>query len=159
MNQVNLTMMNIFGYTFNLYAVAISVFFLAFVIGLWRAQKAQHLNWLDMLTRDGTKVSTTKVLQLLGGVVATWIVIKMTLQEKLTWDMFAIYLGYVASIDGYSKLIMAKYGAARSDDSSVAFEPGPVDTIRKPRKPLQVPQNNTQDEEVDVPLGGAKTPE
>ena len=157
MNQVNLTMLNIFGYTINLYAVTITVFFAAFVIGLWRAQRAQHLNWLDMLTRDGTKVSTTKVLQLLGGVVATWIVIKLTLQEKLTWDIFAIYLGYVASIDGYSKLLMAKYGAARSDDSSVPFEPGPIHEPRKPRKPLQVPVS--QDEDVDLPPGGAKTPE
>lgn len=157
MGQVNLTMLTFFGYTFNLYAVAISVFFAAFVIGLWRAQRAEHLNWLDMITRDGTKVSTTKILQLLGGVVATWIVIKMTLQEKLTWDIFAIYLGYVASIDGYSKLLMAKYGAARSDDSNVPFETGPVYEPRKPRKPLQVPVSQVEDD--DIPLGGAKTPE
>jgi hypothetical protein len=75
-----------------------------------------------MLTRDGTKVSATKVLQLVGGVVGTWIIVQVTLRGELTWDLFAIYLSYVASIDGFSKFIMAKYGAQGSDDSSVPYK-------------------------------------
>jgi hypothetical protein len=74
---------------------------------------------MDMITRDGTKISATKILQLVGGFVGTFIVIKLTLQGQLDWDIFAIYLGYVASIDGFSKLVMAKYGARASDDSAV----------------------------------------
>ena len=92
-----------------------------------------------MITRDGTKVSTTKILQLVGGVVGTFIIIKVTLQGTLTWDLFAIYLSYVASIDGFSKLIMAKYGAAGSDDSAVPFkkaeppaEPAPPPVVAPP---------------------------
>lgn len=109
------------GFSFNVYGAMLFILFLLFAAGLWRAQIKGKLDWTDMITRDGTKVSTTKILQLVGGVVGTWIIVQVTMQEKLTWDLFAIYLGYVASIDGYSKLIMAKYGAAGSDDSNVPY--------------------------------------
>lgn len=116
------SMVNIMGQDFNIYGIIITLFLAVFLIALFRAQKSRDLDWLDMITRDGTKVSTTKILQLIGGVVGTWIVIKLTLQGALDWDIFAIYLGYVASIDGFSKLVMAKYGAAGSDDSKVSYE-------------------------------------
>lgn len=118
---MQMSMVNVFGYDINIYAFILIIFFAIFLVALWRAQKAKRLDWLDMLTRDGTKVSTTKILQLVGGVVGTWIITKVTLQGELTWDLFAIYLAYVASIDGFSKLIMAKYGAAGSDDSKVPY--------------------------------------
>lgn len=120
------SMVNIMGYDINIFGAVILILLGLFLIALFRAQKAKRLDWLDMLTRDGSKVSTTKVLQLVGGVIGSWIMIKVTLQNTLTWDLFAIYLGYVASVDGFSKLIMAKYGAAGSDDSSVPYKK-PVD--------------------------------
>ena len=89
---------------------------LVFLVAVYRAQKANRFDWMDMITRDGTKVSATKMLQLVGGVVGTWIVVKLTLQGNLDWDIFAIYLSYVASIDGFSKFITAKYGAQASDE-------------------------------------------
>ena len=110
------------NFVVNFYAISILVVVILFLFALWREQRSKRLDWLDMLTRDGTKVSTTKILQLIGGVVGTWIIIQVTLQNKLTWDLFAIYLTYVASIDGYSKFIMAKYGASGSDDSRVPFK-------------------------------------
>lgn len=110
------------NFVVNFYAISILVVVILFLYALWREQRSKRLDWLDMLTRDGTKVSTTKILQLIGGVVGTWIIIQVTLQHKLTWDLFAIYLTYVASIDGYSKFIMAKYGASGSDDSKVPFK-------------------------------------
>lgn len=114
-------MVTVMGFTFNVYGAMLLIFFLFFMAALWRAQRKGLLDWTDMITRDGTKVSTTKILQLVGGIVGTWIMVQMTLQEKLTWDLFAIYLGYVASIDGFAKLVMAKYGASASDDSHVPF--------------------------------------
>ena len=124
------------NFVVNFYAISILVVVILFLYALWREQRSKRLDWLDMLTRDGTKVSTTKILQLIGGVVGTWIIIQVTLQQKLTWDLFAIYLTYVASIDGYSKFIMAKYGASGSDDSKVPFkknndEPDQVDGDKK----------------------------
>lgn len=114
-------MIELFGLQFNMYALTIIIMLFVFLFLLFKAQRARRLDWMDMITRDGTKVSTTKILQLVGGVVGTWIVIKMTIQGVLSWDMYAIYLGYVASVDGFSKLIMAKYGAQGSDDSHVPF--------------------------------------
>ena len=122
---VEQSMVNIFGYDINIYGAVLVLFLGIFLIALWKAQKAKRLDWLDMLTRDGTKVSTTKILQLVGGAVATWVITKVTLQCDLTWDLFAIYLAYVASIDGFSKLIMAKYGAEGSDDSKMPYKRRP----------------------------------
>lgn len=113
---MNTSMVTIMGYTFNIYGALLGGLLLFFLGAFWRAVRKGHLDWTDMITRDGTKVSTTKILQLIGGIVGTWIMVQLTLQEKLTWDMFAIYLGYVASIDGFAKLILAKYGASSSDD-------------------------------------------
>ena len=115
------SMINVMGYDINIYGTILLIFLGVFLFALWRAQKAQRLDWLDMLTRDGTKISATKVLQLVGGVVGTWIIIKVTLQGTLTWDLFGIYLTYVASIDGFSKFMMARYGAEGSDDSRVPY--------------------------------------
>jgi preprotein translocase subunit YajC len=117
------SMVTLFGLTFNIYAAVIVFIFAVFMIAVYRAQRARRFDWMDMITRDGTKVSATKVLQLVGGIVGTFIVIKLTLQSQLTWDIFAIYLSYVASIDGFSKFMMAKYGAYASDDSAVGSRP------------------------------------
>ena len=113
------SMVTLFGVTFNIYAAVLILIFTVFLIAIYRAQRAHRFDWMDMITRDGTKISATKILQLVGGIVGTFIVIKLTLQGQLDWDIFAIYLGYVASIDGFSKLVMAKYGARHSDDSAV----------------------------------------
>ena len=89
-----------------------------FLFLFYQAQKREHLDWTDLITANGsTAVSLTKCLQLIGGVVGTWIMIKTTLQGKLTWDLFAIYLAYVASVDGFSKFIAAKYGIKIDDKS------------------------------------------
>jgi hypothetical protein len=121
------SMVYVMGYGFNIYGVVLGLLAFIFIFAMWRAQVAKKLDWLDMLTRDGTKVSTTKVLQLVGGVVATWIVVQITLKGTLTWDMFAIYLAYVASIDGFSKLLLAKYGVNGSDDSAAPFKKNEAD--------------------------------
>ena len=96
------SMVTLFGVTFNIYAAILIVIFTVFLIAIYRAQRAHRFDWMDMITRDGTKISATKILQLVGGIVVTFIVIKLTLQGQLDWDIFAIYLGYVASIDGFS---------------------------------------------------------
>lgn len=131
---LEMSQVHIFGFDVNVYACVLLIFFAVFLIALWRAQKAQRLDWLDMLTRDGTKVSTTKVLQLIGGVVGTWVIVQVTLRGELTWDLFAIYLAYVASIDGFSKFIMARYGAEGSDDSKMPYrKKDEQQEIRSPR--------------------------
>jgi hypothetical protein len=90
--------------------LSIFIIFISFSAIVRRTHNEKIVNWADIVTAKGTNnVSLTKVIQLVGGIVSSWIVIKMTLQEKLTWDIFSIYLAYTASVEGYSKFLSAKY--------------------------------------------------
>lgn len=121
MTSANL-ILNLFGYEINTMAVAM----IAIVFGLlnlfYRIQKADKLDFADMITKNGKSVSLTKVLQLIGGLTATWIMVKLTMSDKLTESILGVYLMYVGGIEGYSKYVAAKYGY---DEKSVK------DTITK----------------------------
>ena len=85
--------------------------FLSFIVMFWRAQAMSKLNWIDFIRKPGSQViSLTKLIQLLGAMVATWIMVKMAMSDKITWDLLATYLAYVGSVEGYSKVVSAKYG-------------------------------------------------
>lgn len=114
MEKEKLLFVNIMGYDVNVFAVSILLFFVVLAVAFWRALKHNRLNWIDMITRDGKTVSLTKMLQLVGGFAATWIVIKLTLSKELNWDIFAIYLTYVAGVDGFAKFITMKSGTGMS---------------------------------------------
>ena len=94
------------------------VFLLLFLFyGLWKLGKSKDssFDWEDLICNTdivtGKKTaSVTKILQLIGGVAGTFVVVKLTLTNSLTWDIFITYLGYVASIDGFSKYLLARYG-------------------------------------------------
>ena len=101
--------LDIFNYQINLASVLIVLCICGLVFTFWKIQSAKRLDFADMLTKDGTKVSTTKVLQLVGGIVASWVIIKTGSAGTLSAEMFAIYLAYVGSIEGWSKFISAKY--------------------------------------------------
>lgn len=82
-----------------------------FLFMLWRESKKENLDWRDLITQKGSnKVSLTKVLQLVGGVTGTWIVISLTLEAKLPTEIFTAYLAYVGAIEGWSKFVAARYG-------------------------------------------------
>jgi hypothetical protein len=92
----------------NPFAIAITMVALVFVYLFW---KNDDLDWTDMITNKGSRtVSLTKMLQLVGGIIGSWIMVKTTVQGKLTSDLFWIYLTYVGAIEGWSKFISAKYG-------------------------------------------------
>lgn len=85
--------------------------FLSFIVMFWRAQAQSKLNWIDLIRKPGSSViSLTKLIQLLGAMVATWIMVKMAMSDKISWDLLATYLAYVGSVEGYSKFVSAKYG-------------------------------------------------
>jgi hypothetical protein len=114
--QINLlTIVPFFGYNVDVFVIILCIMLVLAVYALYIIHKAPQVSWLDMITNidqvtGKVKVSTTKVLQLLGGLTATFIVIRLTLQNNINWDMFSIYLAYVASVEGFSKFILAKYG-------------------------------------------------
>ena len=94
-------------------AVVISVLALLFIFMMWRATVKGHLDWKDMVTSKGSnKVSLTKVLQLVGGVTGTWMMVYLTMKGNVSSDFFFTYLAYVGAIEGWSKFIAAKYGGA-----------------------------------------------
>ena len=98
-----------FGYTFNMMAIMIALVLALVLFLFYRIQKDEKLDFADMITKDGRAVSLTKVLQLVGGITATWIMIKLTLTGGLTEALFGLYLTYVGAIEGYSKFVAAKY--------------------------------------------------
>lgn len=80
------------------------------VIG-YLMKEAKDLEWTDLVTSKGSNnVSLTKFLQLIGGLTGTWMVIYMTLHNKLTYDILLVYLTYVGAIDGWSKYVSARFG-------------------------------------------------
>ncbi len=100
----------IFGHSFNLISFGIVLLIFGILFLFWRIQSSEKLDFADLITKDGRSVSLTKVLQLIGGLTATWIMIKLALSAGLNETMFGIYLAYVGSIEGYSKFVAAKYG-------------------------------------------------
>lgn len=108
-SQNSALILNIFNYQINLASVLIVLCIFGIVYTFWKIQSAKRLDFADMLTKDGSKVSSTKVLQLVGGIVASWVIIKTGSTGALSVEMFAIYLAYVGSIEGWSKFISAKY--------------------------------------------------
>lgn len=94
---------------FNIMAVIIGLLVFGLLWAFYKIQKSERLDFADMLTKDGRSVSLTKVLQLIGGVTATWIMVKLTLNSNLTESLFGLYLTYVGAIEGYSKYVAAKY--------------------------------------------------
>lgn len=102
--------LSIAGFEINLMALS----FLCLIIGVlflfWRIQRSEKLDFADLITKNGTSVSLTKVLQLVGGLTATWIMVKLTLTGGMSEGILGIYLGYVGMVEGYSKFVAAKYG-------------------------------------------------
>lgn len=98
-----------FGVTFNSMAIVIGLITLGILVLFYRIQSSRKLDFTDMITKDGRSVSLTKVLQLVGGITATWIMVKLTLTGGLTEALFGLYLTYVGAIEGYSKFVAAKY--------------------------------------------------
>ena len=121
------TSISLFGYTLDLVAIVIVLAIAGLMFLFYRIQKSDKLDFADLITKDGRTVSLTKVLQLVGGVTATWVVIKMTLIGTLGMDMFAVYLTYVASIEGFSKFMAAKYQYTERSVRDTYREPEPYD--------------------------------
>lgn len=101
--------LELFGCQLNIMAIGILVALLCVLLLFWRIQRTNKLDFADMITKDGRAVSLTKVLQLVGGVTSTWIMIKLTLTGGLTEAILGLYLTYVGAIEAYSKFVSAKY--------------------------------------------------
>lgn len=100
----------VFGSTINIMALALIIVVFGILLLFYRIQVSEKLDFADLITKNGTSVSLTKVLQLIGGITGTWIVIKLTIAGTLSEAIFGLYLTYVGAVEGYSKYVAAKYG-------------------------------------------------
>lgn len=128
--------LDLWGYSLNLMTVLILGMIIVFFYLLWQIQTSKRLDFADMFTKDGRKVSSTKVLQFIGGMAATWVIIKMALQGNLSSEILGIYLAYVASIEGFSKFISAKYNYSETsvkdaESTSGVNTDGPIEAVVK----------------------------
>lgn len=106
----------------------------SFVFGVFlNAQVRGKLNWMDLICRgkQNSVISLSKILQLVGGIVATWIVIKSTIlsEGNISWEIFTAYLAYVGSVEAYGKYITLKSGglgpnAYQEDDYAQDYNQG-----------------------------------
>jgi len=105
----NAMILDVWGYQLNLMSVLIIGLIFMLFYTFYSIQKSQRLDFADMFTKDGRKVSSTKVLQFIAGIASTWFIIKTGLQGTLSVEIFGVYLAFMASVEGFSKFISAKY--------------------------------------------------
>ena len=80
----------------------------------WSASK-RGLSCLDLITDKGSgKMSLTKVLNLLGAISGTWVVMRMAVDKSLDPMTFAIFLGYCAGTHAFSTWLSARYRPGES---------------------------------------------
>lgn len=72
-------------------------------------------------TADG-KVSNSKVWSFVGCAVATWIMIYLTLKDKMSVEIFFVYLCSVAGFSQLSKLLAYKYGSGAPTTTTTTTE-------------------------------------
>ncbi len=121
----------LFGQTFNIWAMMILFIFSLIAYGLHKACRSNKIDWLDLITSldqatGEVQASATKIMQLIGGITGTFIVVKLTLQNAINWDIFGIYLAYISSAEGFSRFMLAKYGVTQLPTPVVAPTPAPA---------------------------------
>ena len=89
------------------------LFALLAVLALWFARDLRKpgtiASLMDLVTEPlRGRLSAAKIGQLVGLIVSTWIVIKLTISGTLTYDIFGMYLLYVAGVDLYGKHLRQK---------------------------------------------------
>lgn len=105
---------------FNLMSTRTFWLFLAVVIILWafwRAQSRGELKWTDMITAPGTdKLSLSKVGQAIGIVISSWAIIIMVDKDKLSSEIFGVWLAFLLGGAGWSSYLKAKGSRPHPDE-------------------------------------------
>ena len=110
---------------------SIGIFFasaFALIRILHRAHSDGVVDWSDIITQNGpsNKVALTKLMQLVALFISSWIVIHLTIFDKLTWDVFTAYLAYTGGSEGWSKYLKAKHGGSNDADPEPTQPSGKV---------------------------------
>ena len=89
--------------------------FISLIAIIYTAHKSSESKFsvFDYLLDPTTeKASITKTLQVTAGITATWVIVKMAVNNTLTVEMLAVYLAALGVSEAWSKFIGAKYGAS-----------------------------------------------
>ena len=110
------------------------VFMAIIFMMLWDIQKTKKLDLSDIITKNGKSVSLTKILQLVGGITATWVIVTLTMNSHLTESLFGLYLAYIGGVEGYSKFVAAKYNYSEKSIKEAVAEQVPT-LVAEPLEP------------------------
>lgn len=133
----------------------------SFTFGVFiNAQFRGKVNWLDLICRGKQRsiISLSKILQLVGGIVATWVVVKSTILSSgnISWEIFTAYLAYVGSVEAYGKYITMKNGGYEEENSEPGFPESTQNQHRSPIKP-KISAVYPRTLQNDVPIFGGET--
>ena len=135
--NTNAFIINLFGYQINLVTILLIGLIVLLLSFFWRIQRSDKLDFTDMLSMDGRKVSLSKVLQLIGGLASTWFVVKQGLQGTLGEGIFGIYLTYVGGVEAFSKFMTAKYNYSETSVRDAQPSPSATEDIKASVKEAQ----------------------
>jgi hypothetical protein len=65
--------------------------------------------WIQMIQDHDGKGSLSRLLQLAGGVTATFVIVHQTISNNLSEEMFLIYLAAVGVSEAFTKWVQRKY--------------------------------------------------
>lgn len=87
--------------------------FVSLIAIIYTAHKSESsFSVFDYLIDPVTKkASITKTLQVTAGLTATWVIVKLAVNNTLTVDMFSVYLAALGVSEAWSKFVGAKYGS------------------------------------------------
>lgn len=103
----------------NVLLIAFSLLVTILLVGAYLASRdpRSHFQWTHLITDPMTnKGSLTRVLQLLGGLTGTYVIVWHTLKLSLSSEMFAIYLAALGVSEGFSKWVQLKYKNTNKDN-------------------------------------------
>lgn len=108
-----------------LFVVAVCLAYLAF--------KASHreenaLDWVDFITDQNGKLSASKLSQMIGLIISSWVVVVLADKGSISFDIFGLYLAFAAGTAGWSSYLKAKF-AGSSNFNVDGNAPKPVDEL------------------------------
>ena len=100
--------------------VLIFLFFLmlaAILYGLYKRENDKHdiWEWKQLVSEADGKASQTKLMQLIGSITGTFIVIFQTLKDTLNGEIFIAYLAALGLSAGFSRWINKQENKCKDD--------------------------------------------
>ena len=106
------------GISSNLLLIGFIILLLMLLVAIYLTSKnpKSSFQWTDLIMDPiSNKGSLTRVLQLTGGLTATYIVIQEASKSILSAEMFGIYLAALGVSEGFSKWVQLKYPVKAND--------------------------------------------